>query len=152
MCGNSNAMTCVLCPVDIEIFFCLCSRVVTMHHGESLCSFNFANTHARMHTHTRTHTRTHACAHMHSNLLKVLMDESQINIPTEVPGFSPKRHTVALRPPSRFGRPLSNSKAPCFKVPASQFFDLQKDLNVHARYTSSGKTVTMGTWHAFIRK
>ena len=67
-------------------------------------------------------------------------------------GFSPKRHTVALRPPSRFGRPLSNSKAPCFKVPAPQFFDLQKDLNVHARYTSSGKTVAMGTWHAFIRK
>ena len=32
------------------------------------------------------------------------------------------------------------------------FLTLQKDLNVHARYTSSGKTVAMGTWHAFIRK
>ena len=67
-------------------------------------------------------------------------------------GFSPKRHTVALRPPSLFGRPSSNSKAPCFKVPAPEFFDAQKDLNVHARYPSSGKAVAMGTWHAFIRK
>ena len=69
-----------------------------------------------------------------------------------VAGFSPKRHTVALCPPSRLGRPLSNSKALCFKVPVPQFFDAHKDLSVHAQHTSSGKTVAVGTWHAFIRK
>ena len=33
---------------------------------------------------------------------------------------------AAPSPPLRFGRPLSNSKEPCFKVPGEQFFDAHK--------------------------
>ena len=71
---------------------------------------------------------------------------------THTAGFSPKRHTVALRPPTRFGRPLQIRTRHASKCLRHSFFDAQMDLNVHARYTSSGMTVAMGTWHAFIRK
>ena len=58
-------------------------------------------------------------------------------------GFSPERHSVPMRPLPRFVYPLSISK-----VPALQFFDTHKDRNMHARHTSSGKTVA----GAFIHK
>ena len=53
-------------------------------------------------------------------------------------------------PPSRFSRPLSNPKAPCFKVPAPQLSDAHAYLNVRAQHASSSSMVAACTWHALI--
>ena len=70
----------------------------------------------------------------------------------DIPALAPKRHTVALRPTARYTRPLSNPKAPCFIVPATQFSDAYTDLNVHAQHISSRKTLCVHGVRTFATK
>ena len=94
-----------------------------LHFSEFLRNYDFVNT---------------VC--LLQQVLHIVLVLSATAMPT-VPGFSLKRHTVA--------------KAPCFEVSAPRcffFFYVYKDLNVHARHSSSRKTLAVCTWHAFVRK